>query len=239
MKIKCLLVDDEPIAQDIIESYINRVEVLELAGKCYSAIDAFNILQTKKIDLVFLDIEMPQLSGLNLLRTLPDPPKTVITSAYPEYALEGYELDVLDYLIKPISFERFMKTVGKVLKNSPGASPASLAQAAPEDHFIFAKEERKLVKIFLKDILYLESLKDYVKIKTLTRQVITRHTITYYEQLLPKEQFIRIHRSFIVPMAKIETITENKIEAGGQSIAIGPSYKHFVWERLNLNQIMK
>jgi DNA-binding LytR/AlgR family response regulator len=237
MKIRCLLVDDEPIALDVLESYIQKVEVLELVGKCRSAVEAFTVLQQKKIDLIFLDIEMPQLSGLDLLRTLPNHPKVIITSAYREYALEGYEFDVLDYLLKPVPFERFMKAVGKVWKDQ-ASTPVVASPVAEEEAFIFVKEDRKLVKIFLHDILFLESLRDYVKIKTVARQVTTRQTIAYYEELLPKEQFIRIHRSFIVAISKIESITENRIEVFKQEFTIGGNYKQLVFDRLHLRKLI-
>jgi DNA-binding LytR/AlgR family response regulator len=231
MKIQCLLVDDEPIALDVIELYARQVDMLEVAGKCRSAVEAFMALQHKKIDLMFLDIQMPQLSGLELLKTLPHPPKVIITSAYRQYALEGYEFDVVDYLIKPVPFERFMKAVGKVLKGqAPVAAPAPPA----EEPFIFVKEDRKLIRVFLHDILFLESLRDYVRITTASRQITTRQTIAYYEELLPPEQFVRIHRSFIVALSKIEAISENRIEVLGQALVIGGNYKQRVFEKLKI-----
>jgi DNA-binding LytR/AlgR family response regulator len=231
MKIQCLLVDDEPIALDVIELYARQVDMLEVAGKCRSAVEAFTALQHKKIDLMFLDIQMPQLSGLELLKTLPHPPKVIITSAYRQYALEGYEFDVVDYLIKPVPFERFMKAVGKVLKGqAPVAAPAPPA----EEPFIFVKEDRKLIRVFLHDILFLESLRDYVRITTASRQITTRQTIAYYEELLPPEQFVRIHRSFIVALSKIEAISENRIEVLGQALVIGGNYKQRVFEKLKI-----
>lgn len=237
MKIKCLLVDDEPIALDILAGYVRNVDVLELVGRCGSAVDAFSVLQSKAVDLLFLDIQMPQLSGLDLLRTLPHPPKAIITSAYRDYALDGYELDVLDYLIKPVSFERFMKAVGKVLTNRPVATPTL---AVTEDEpFIFVKADRKLVRINLRDIISLESLRDHVKITTTEGTVFTRQTIGYYEELLPKEQFLRIHRSFIVAVARIKAVTETQLDVPGQALPIGRNYKHQVLERLRVRDILR
>jgi DNA-binding LytR/AlgR family response regulator len=215
------------------------VDVLEVAGKCRSAVEAFTALQHQKIDLLFLDIQMPQLSGLDLLKTLPHPPKVIITSAYRQYALEGYEFDVVDYLIKPVPFERFMKAVGKVLKE-PVPVPAPVAPVPPaEEPFIFVKEDRKLVKVSLRDILFLESLRDYVRITTAFRQITTRQTIAYYEELLPQEQFIRIHRSYLVAVAKIEAISESRIEVMGRELVIGGNYKQLVFDRLKVRQLLR
>ncbi|GAB3918304.1 LytR/AlgR family response regulator transcription factor [Larkinella terrae] len=238
MKIKCLLVDDEPIALDILAAYVHQVEALDLVGRCRSAVDAFSVLQSKPVDLLFLDIQMPQLSGLELLRTLPNPPKTIITSAYREYALDGYELDVLDYLIKPIPFERFMKAVGKVFTQQPAAPPVT-APATDEEPFLFVKEDRQLFRIALRDIVALESLRDYVKISTLKQQVVTRQTLGYYEELLPREQFLRIHRSFIVAKTKIISLTESRIEVPGQTLPIGRHYKQQVFDHLQVRDLMR
>ena len=236
MKIKCLLVDDEPIALDILATYVRQVEALELVGRCRSAVEAFTILQSKPVDLLFVDIQMPQLSGLDLLRTLPNPPKAVITSAYREYALDGYELDVLDYLIKPIPFDRFMKAVGKMLTHRPATSFQSSLPV--EEPFIFVREDRKLIRLLLRDIVSLESLRDYVKIRTTTQEVVTRQTISYYEELLPKDRFLRVHRSFMVAVAKIDAITEKHLDVGGQHLAIGRSYKQQVFQQLQVRPLL-
>lgn len=237
MKITCLLVDDEPIALDILAAYIQNVDVLELAGRCHSAVEAFVVLQRKPVDLLFLDIQMPQLSGLDMLRTLPNPPKTIITSAYRDYALDGYELDVLDYLIKPIPFDRFMKAVGKVLTHKQTVSVTS--PVVGDEPFLFVREDRKLVRINLRDIISLESLRDYVKITTVSQEVVTRQTIGYYEELLPQEQFVRIHRSFIAAVAKIEAISETHIHLPGQRLAIGRYYKQQLFERLQVRHLIR
>lgn len=237
MKIKCLLVDDEPIALDILAGYVCNVEVLELVGRCGSAVEAFSVLQSKAVDLLFLDIQMPQLSGLDLLRTLPHPPKTVITSAYREYALDGYELDVLDYLIKPVSFERFMKAVGKVLMNRPVLS--SVPVVVGDEPFIFVKADRKLVRVNLRDIISLESQRDYVRITTTEGLILTRQTIGYYEELLPNEQFLRIHRSFLVAVARIKAVTETQLDIQGQTLPIGRHYKQQVLDRLQIHTLLR
>ena len=237
MKITCLLVDDEPIALDILAAYVQKIGVLELVGRCHSAVEAFSVLQCKPVDLLFLDIQMPQLSGLDMLRTLANPPKTIMTSAYREYALDGYELDVLDYLIKPIPFERFMKAVGKVLTHKQTAPVTSLVVG--DEPFIFVRQDRKLVRINQRDIISLESLRDYVRITTVSQSVVTRQTIGYYEELLPSEQFIRMHRSFMVAVGKIEAISESHIHLPGQRLAIGRHYKQQVFEQLQVRHLIR
>ena len=237
MKIRCLLVDDEPIALDVLTAYVRQVGGLELIGTCRSAVEAFSVLQNKPIDLIFLDIQMPRLSGLDLLRTLPNPPKAIITSAYREYALDGYELDVLDYLIKPIPFERFIKAVGKAFSQKTVVLPPGLPAA--EEPFLFVKEDRQLIRIALADIISLESLRDYVKITTLRQHIITRQTLGYYEELLPSEQFLRIHRSFIVAKAKIHSMTETRINVTGQTLPIGRQYKSYVVDQLRVRSLLR
>jgi len=234
MKIRCLLIDDEPIAQDVIESYIDRIEILEVVGKCRSAIEAFTFLKEQSIDLIFLDIEMPQLTGFEFLKTLPNPPKVIITTAYREYAVDSYELNVLDYLLKPISFERFMKAIGKIAQAKEVNNWAENSTVRQEEPFIFVKEDRKLVRIYLQEITYLESQRDYVIIFTTSRQIKTRHTLQYFEELLPTQQFIRIHRSFIIAISKIQSVSDNRIEAGGTELMIGGNYKQAILERLNI-----
>ncbi|GAB4039676.1 LytR/AlgR family response regulator transcription factor [Spirosoma jeollabukense] len=233
MKTRCLLVDDEPIALDILTAYVRQMPVLELVGRCPSAVEAFGRLQANSVDLLFLDIQMPQLSGLELLRTLPHPPKTIITSAYREYALDGYELNVVDYLIKPVAFERFVRAVGKVVSFPQPKMPDS-SPPIPEEPYLFVREDRRLVRIDVPDIISLESLRDYVKISTSTQTVTTRQTIGYFEELLPANQFIRIHRSFIVAIAKIRAITDTQIEVPGQILPIGRHYKQAVFGQLQL-----
>jgi DNA-binding LytR/AlgR family response regulator len=230
MTIRCLLVDDEPIALDILRTYVRQLPVLELAGCCQSAVEAFSVLQTQAVDLLLLDIQMPQLSGLALLRTLPNPPKTIITSAHREYALDGYELNVVDYLVKPVAFERFVRAVGKVISTPLATMP--VAAPSREDPFLFVREDRRLVRIDLPDIISLESLRDYVRIKTTTQEIVTRQTIGYYEELLPADLFLRVHRSFMVAVSKIRAMTDNQIEVPGQMLPIGRYYKQQVFDRL-------
>lgn len=238
---KCLLVDDEPLAMDVLESYINQVNGLEIVGKCENAIQAFESLQKIPVDLLFLDIQMPQLSGIELMHTLKKPPKVIFTTAYRDYAIEGYELDAVDYLLKPISFGRFMKAINKLyrFKNNQHLSPPSLTDLPTQSNpltFIYVRVEKKMVKLYLDDILYIESLKDYVAITTIHKKVVTKQKISYLEQKLPEDKFIRIHRSYIIAMDKIEAFSPTYIEIAHNDLPIGRSYKPTVMERLAVSE---
>jgi DNA-binding LytR/AlgR family response regulator len=224
-KLKCLIVDDEPIAQDILAGYIDQLEYLTLSGKCINAIEANNVLQKESIDLILLDIEMPQVSGLNFLANLDNPPKVIITTAYREHAVEGFELNVVDYLLKPISIERFMKAVQKVVAGQK-------TEAADEDAYIYLKADKKMVQIFFKDILYIEGLSNYVKIRYLDQMIISYQKLSYLESILPSIDFIRIHRSFIVSLRKVKSYNSSFIEVGKDEIPIGGSYKEEVLGKL-------
>jgi DNA-binding LytR/AlgR family response regulator len=228
-KIVCLAVDDEPPALEVLKKYIPAISSLELAGTCNNAVEALNILRTRKIDLLFLDIQMPQLLGTDLIRTLKHPPKVIFTTAYRKFAIEGFELDAVDYLLKPISFERFLKAVNKVmevsLQKEQAPVPVQVPAQALGDPFIHFRADRKMVKIALADILYVESLKDYVKVVTRTRVVITKQSISSLEESLPKESFIRIHRSYIVALGKVESYTNELIGIAGQELPISRMYR--------------
>jgi two-component system, LytTR family, response regulator len=236
-KIICLLVDDEPPALEILKSYIASVSSLELAGTCNDAVEALNVLSEQNIDLLFLDIQMPHLLGTDLIRTLKNPPKVIFTTAYRKFAIEGFELDAVDYLLKPISFERFLKAVNKVMEtslklidnndNNPGQQNNSY------DAFINLRADRKNVKIMLNDILYIESLKDYIKVVTKTRNIVTKQSISSLEEALPKNNFVRIHRSFIVAINKIESFTSDTIEMAKNELPISRMYRNEVEKVLN------
>lgn len=224
MSIRCLIVDDEPLALDVLEHYIDRLPSLFLVSRCGNAIEAAEYLRNGNIDLVFLDIQMPQMTGLEFLRSLRTPPLVVFTTAYPNYAVEGFNLDALDYLLKPVSFERFLKAVHKAqeyleLRNRPNKT----TDDAP-DHF-FVREEGRLVRIAFDDILYIESLEDYVRICTRTRKIVALQTLKYLESFLPKPRFVRVHRSFLVAFDTITSVTGASIQIGGTSIPIGKSYR--------------
>jgi len=235
MKIRCLIVDDEPLAIAVIENYIERLPELEIVAKCDNALTALQVLQHQQVDLAFLDIQMPKLTGIDFIKTLRNPPKIVITTAYREYALEGYELNILDYLVKPISFERFLKALNKYyeLAGNQTFAPPTETPHNEEEKAIYVKENKKMIKILLKEILFIESLKDYVKIHTPTKSVITKQLISYFEETLDKDKFLRIHKSFIVSKDKIEAFTASSVEITGKELPIGRNYKNEVLAKLN------
>ncbi len=232
MAIKCIIVDDEPLAIEIVESYVARIEELELTGTFRNAIQAFAFLQQHPVDLIFLDIQMPKLSGIDFLRTLKNPPKVIFTTAFRDYALDGFELEVVDYLLKPIPFDRFLKAVGKVMHQPSTATQK--AESVPDD-YVYFKVDKKMVKTKMTDVLYIESIKDYVKVKTGEKEIITQQKISYLEESLPREQFLRIHRSFIVNVDKIDAYSATDIEIGKHSIPIGRNYKNDVLKVLAKN----
>ena len=222
--IKVLIIDDEPLALDILETYIERIPDLELIAKCDNAIDANEIIQKEEVDLVFLDIQMPQMTGIELIKSLPSAPKFVFTTAYTEYAVDGFELNALDYLVKPIAFDRFLKAVNKY-KESVDAKSNNINS----DDFFFVKADKKLIKIHFNEILYIEGLKDYVIIKKEQGRVIALQTMKSLESKLPSNLFMRVHRSYIVNINKIKAVVGNAIEIteAGQAkhIPIGKNYK--------------
>ncbi|MTI40019.1 LytR/AlgR family response regulator transcription factor [Fulvivirga lutimaris] len=232
MKMKCIIVDDEPLAIEIIESYIDRLDDLEIVATCTNALKAFEILQKEPVDLMFLDIEMPKLTGIDFIKTLKNPPKIILTTAYRDYALESYELDVVDYLLKPISFDRFLIALQKAYKTDK-SEPANGLTSTTEGEYIYLKADKKMVKVMLNDIHYIESLKDYIRVKTADKDVITHQKISYLEEKLPDDSFIRIHRSFIVPLKKIESYSSSTIEVPGKELPIGRLYKNKVLDTLN------
>lgn len=222
---KCLIIEDEPIAARVLTRFIESIETLELVNVCHNAMAGFDVLQQQSIDLLFLDIKMPQLDGLAFLRTLKQAPKVIITTAYSEYALESYELDVVDYLLKPIAEPRFMKAVLKATQRIAvplGKMPA-FDYSAP---YIYLKSDKKMVKVFLQDILYIESLGNYVKVITHDKVVVTYQTLQFFEQHLPAEVFLRIHRSYIIALPKLEAFTAAYVELETDvRLPIGQNYK--------------
>lgn len=225
MKYKCLIVEDEPIARELLRSYIGRVEHLDIIGQFGDAISAGTFLRNNPVDLLFLDIKMPRMSGIDLLRTLPHRPKVVIVSAFRDFAIDAYDLDVIDYLLKPITFERFMKAIDKA-----GTGDKITADSNPQQEpFLYVKGNKQLQKIYFDQILYLESQRDYIRIRlTGQRELTTRQTITYYEELLPAHRFLRVHRSFIVSIEKVTGIESTALMVGDQRIPIGRHYKQAI-----------
>jgi DNA-binding LytR/AlgR family response regulator len=230
--LKCLIIDDEPLAQNVIENYLKNVDYIELVGKCDNALSALSWIKKQKIDLIFLDISMPFISGIDFIKTLQNPPAIILTTAHKEFAVESYELNVLDYLLKPISFERFLKAVNKLENNEASKVIKPVVDDSESDTFIYVKSEKKNVKILLKEILFIESLKDYIKIQTLNKSIVTQVPISAIEQRLP-ESFLRIHRSFIVARDKITAYTQHDFEIGKYQIPIGRNYKSAVAKIFN------
>lgn len=228
MKIKCIAVDDEPLALEKMESYIERVHYLELAGSFSNPIEAMSFLRQNPVDLLFLDIQMDELTGIQLLEILDPKPKVILTTAYDEYALQGYELDVSDYLLKPIGFQRFLKGVEKVyqsLQESQGKAENVNTPALGEQDYIFVRSEYRLQKIMLRDILYIEGMKDYSRIHTPDQRIMTLQNLKKMEELLPSPPFLRVHKSYIVSLDKIDSVGKNDLTIGDKVIALGGLYK--------------
>ncbi len=230
--IKCLVIDDEPPARKVLSRYIAEIPTLTLVGECPNAIQALTFLQRQTVDLVFLDIRMPQLNGNDFLKTLKNPPAVIFTTAHPEYAIEGYELDVIDYLLKPIPFDRFLKAVNRVC--DPSSKSQSILPEEPKtESFVYFRSERKMIRVMLKDILYIESMKDYVKVVTLNGTILTKQSITSVEAMLPEKQFVRNHRSYIVGVGHIKSYTAELIELQSTEIPIGKLFRNDVLKVLS------
>jgi DNA-binding LytR/AlgR family response regulator len=228
-KIKCLIVDDEPPAIEVIKKHISFVPTLELAATCLNAVDALAFMQKSHIDLLFLDIQMPQILGTDFIRTLKKSPKVIFTTAFRKFALEGFELDAVDYLLKPISFERFLKAVNKVM-DAPLKTTGSLelTDTAKEstNTFIYFRADRKSLKVSLEDILYIESLKDYIRVVTTHKTIVTKHSMASLEEMLPKNIFFRIHRSYIVALNKIDSYSSELITIAKQELPVSRMYRN-------------
>jgi len=235
--LKCLVIDDEPPARDIIRSYINQLDVLEFAGECGNALQSISFLTKNNIDLIFLDIKMPQMNGNEFLKTIKNPPPVIFTTAHIDYAIEGYELDIIDYLLKPIKFERFVKAVNKVFtyKGQNNIEEKLPGETVAEESFIYFRCERKMVKLMLKDILYIESMKDYIKIFTAEESLVTKLSLNAVQSMLPEKKFLRVHRSYIAAVSKIKSYTHELVEIGKAEIPIGKLYRKEVLETLNFD----
>lgn len=232
MKINCIAIEDEPLALKKIKEFIEQIDYLNLLEGFNNAVDAIGFLKENPVDLIFLDIRMKKLSGIQFLESLQIKPKVIITSAYDEFALKGYELDVADYLLKPFSFERFIKSVDKVYNQINGSVSNN-----PND-YIFVKTEYRIEKIEIKDILYIQGMKDYLQIHTSDRKIMTLQTFRNLVEILPQKDFIRIHNSYIVSIAKIETIERNRIRIGKDLIPISDSYKEKFYGILKEKKIL-
>ncbi len=226
MKIKCLIVDDEPLAIRLIENHISKMDTLEVVATANNAMKAFEILTTEQIDLLFLDIKMPNITGIDFLKNLKNPPKTIFTTAYRDYAIESYELEVIDYLLKPITFERFFKSIEKFLRLVSTDEKTFTENVDKNEDYILLKSLGKNYKIALTDIIYIESIKDYIKVhKTDKSSIVSKFKISELEDQLPTDKFVRIHRSYIVNTTKISAFSSTDIEVAGVELPIGVSYK--------------
>lgn len=238
MTITCVIVDDEPLARNLLTEYVKKVPSLQLVEVCSSPLVAMEVLKQKQVDLLFLDIQMPEITGITFLKILKRKPLVVLTTAYSEYALESYDFDVVDYLLKPITLERFLKTIDKVSErlSKPTIDPE---RSTPEtvQPFIFVKDGTKLVKIRWADILYIEGLKDYVTIHTRQQKVISLQRLKVLEEQLPSDKFIRIHNSYIVALEAIDSIQKGDVQIGNKLLPISDSYKKSFREFIDKNQI--
>lgn len=233
MKLKCVIVDDEPLAITIIEGHLKKIPYIEIIGKFDNAIPVYEFLKSNPVDLLFLDIEMPNLTGIDFIKSLSSPPNVVFTTANKNYAIDGFELNADDYILKPITFERLLKAVNRVYESKKQETEI---KKNPKD-YLYLKENKKMVKVYYKNMLYLESIKDYVKVVTLRKTVITKQQLSFFENILDSNYFLRIHRSFIVAIDKIDAYSLSSIDIGDIEIPIGRKYKDQAIEILdNLNK---
>ena len=219
----CIIIDDEPLALDILESYISKVSELKLVARCNSAIEANEIMHQQQIQVMFLDVNMPLIDGLSFLRSLKNPPMVILTTAYSQHAIESYELDVVDYLLKPIPFDRFLKAVNKVI-NASKSPQLNISTQAPQG-YIFIKVDGRMVKLNYEEIVYIEGLKDYLKVHTRDRHYVTHMTMKKMEETLPSTSFIRIHKSFILSLNAVKSLSGNTVETIKDALPIGAMYK--------------
>jgi DNA-binding LytR/AlgR family response regulator len=237
MKTRCLIVDDEPLARELIRGHIQKLENFEIVSECDNAMKAMETLRSHHVDLMFLDIKMPQMTGIDFLKTLKKTPKVIITTAYSQYALEGFELDVVDYLMKPITFERFFKSVNKFYQSgNHDTVEIDGGNGMNEDAFIYVKENKKVIKIYLKEIHFIEGLNEYIRIHTDNRRVVVKSSLHSIEEKLPAELFIRIHKSYIVSISRIRAFNATTIELENAKLRIGRNYKNQVFNALHYKQ---
>ncbi len=239
---KCIIVDDEPLAVDIITSFVEKVPHLELCASTNNALEAIELIAKHNADLIFLDIQMPNLSGIELVKTLNNPPLIIFTTAYSNYALDGFELNAVDYLLKPIPFDRFIKAVNKAMElfrlRAATSNQIVQKETKPEPDFIMVKADYSMVRVGLDQILYIEGLKDYLKIVLANgKPILTLNSLKNYEERLPQSQFIRVHRSYIVAVNKIESIQKHRIVIGKDRIPIGDNFKEAFYQRMDKNNI--
>lgn len=231
MKYTCLIVDDEQLARQLLKEYISKVPNLELKGMCKNPLEAMEILNEEKIDILFLDIQMPELTGVEFVKTLQHKPAIIFTTAYSEYALEGYELDVIDYLVKPFPLDRFIKAVNKAAEFIDMKRMSEQVNLG-DSEYVLLHADHKIYKVKLDDIDYIEGLKEYVSYYVIGKRIIVLQSLKSIEESLPSNKFIRVHRSYIVPIQKIKTLDGNQVQIGDKLIPIGRSYKEDVMKRV-------
>jgi two-component system, LytTR family, response regulator len=241
--LRCMIIDDEPLPLELLSDYVQKTPFLQLQGAYSNPLEALTVVQSEPVDLIFLDIQMPEFSGLQFMQSLNHKCKVIFTSAYPDYAIQGYEFDVVDYLLKPVSFERFLKATTKALDNNclplpevAGLEPLTVSR---EEKVLFVKTDYKIVKVVLSDILYIEGLKEYISIHISQGKVITLQTLKKMEDILPALQFTRVHKSFIVAIDKIDSIERNRIFIQKNIIPVGDTYKESFLSLLNNKNLYK
>jgi DNA-binding LytR/AlgR family response regulator len=237
----CLAIDDEPLALSIVKDFSSKIEFINLIACCTNPIEAITLINQQNIDLIFLDIQMPNITGLEFIRSLKNPPLVIFTTAYPKYALDGFELNATDYLVKPFSFERFLRSVNKAyeivnLRRNKTYQPVA-NETLKQEEYIMVRVEYSTVKVDLGQILYIEGLKDYIKIYTGKKPLLTKSTMKNIEEKLPSEQFVRVHKSFIINLGKIESIENNRIIMQEKYIPIGNQYKNAFYDLLNSKRL--
>lgn len=238
MKLKCIIVEDEPLARNLLIEYVRKVSYLELIEACATPLSALEVLRNHSVDLMFLDIQMPEITGITLLKSLQKKPLVILTTAYSEYALESYDLDVVDYLLKPITFDRFLKAVDKAGQRAAAPAVKSTeVTAEKQNEFVFVKDGTKLVKVNYDDILFVEGLKDYVTIVTKTQKIVSLQRLKALEELLPADRFIRIHHSYIIALKAVDTINKGEVQIGSHVIPISDSYKKTFRDFVERNQM--
>ena len=230
MKIRCLLVDDEPLALDALESLMQKIPDLEITGKCQNAVEALQVIHNKEIDLLLLDIQMPEITGIEMLKSLAHPPKVIFTTAYRDYAVEAFELDVIDYLVKPISLERLIRSINRYHDRISRKPDPQTSDAETSGNTITIYSDKKNYRVITSSILYVEGLKDYAMVFTDNGRLITRQTLKKLEDILPDKDFIRVHRSFIVPIHRLDSWTTYSVCIKDKEIPVGRTYRKTIMD---------
>lgn len=237
-KTKCIIVDDEPLAIEVLKSHIQKIDGLDIVGTCSDAIEAFDFLHKNEVDLMFLDINMPEMKGTDLVKTLQNPPTVVFTTAHREYAIESYNLNVLDYLLKPISFKRFLQTIEKFKQQNVVVSEVTLHKNNDSKEYVYLREKNVIHKIPVSEIIYVESFGDYLQVHTQDREIKSRCTISAVEKALPGKDFIRIHRSFLIAIHQIQSFSPVMVKIGDREFSIGSRYREIVFKKLDYNSFL-